>query len=169
MRRIRWAVFGAILLIVMVGIAICLDRHICLNILYSNGLYFLYFVLLITFFGVVPYVYGIKGITRTSFRKKMILNIPLYVFMIWCAINLNRIYEDKSYSNGNLPRLWRDRVSVKDTKRSCRNYLRTNMQQGDELWHYKTPMRYWRELYGSEGYAIYRDGKIVGRMVFFMN
>lgn len=42
-------------------------------------------------------------------------------------------------------------------------------QDGDELWEFSSPARYWRRLAGRGGVALVRDGKIVVSVVTIMN
>lgn len=47
--------------------------------------------------------------------------------------------------------------------------LLAQMQSGDELWEYCSPVETWDFLYGRAGFAIVRDGEIVASMLTSMN
>lgn len=34
--------------------------------------------------------------------------------------------------------------------------------EGDEIWHYRSPASSWKHHAGSEGFALYRNGRLVG-------
>lgn len=45
----------------------------------------------------------------------------------------------------------------------------SNYKTGDELWYYRTPKEYWASLSGEEGFAIYRQGKLISRIITALN
>jgi hypothetical protein len=47
--------------------------------------------------------------------------------------------------------------------------LITQMQDGDELWEYTSPAETWANMAGRAGYALVREGKIVGQITTLMN
>jgi hypothetical protein len=47
--------------------------------------------------------------------------------------------------------------------------LKSKMQDGDELWEYKSGGESWENLAGREGIALVRDGKIIDLMLTGMN
>ena len=59
----------------------------------------------------------------------------------------------------------------------CDNYkkdvswqrLKPLLFEGDEIWYFDSPREYWNKLAGRRGYAIIRDGKIVGGFFTALN
>jgi hypothetical protein len=47
--------------------------------------------------------------------------------------------------------------------------LRQQFQDGDELWRFRTDEESWRQLMGWAGYALVRDGAVVGAVVTAQN
>ncbi len=50
--------------------------------------------------------------------------------------------------------------------------FRDQMQEGDEIWYYKSPMETWTEwfpLCGREGYVLLRDGEIIDEILLSMS
>ncbi len=47
--------------------------------------------------------------------------------------------------------------------------LKPKLQQGDELYFYKTDLRSWAELRGREGYVAIRGNEVIGSLLTFMN
>jgi hypothetical protein len=47
--------------------------------------------------------------------------------------------------------------------------LRRQWREGDELWLFRTSGESWKQLMGWEGYALVRDGKVIGAVVTAQN
>lgn len=49
------------------------------------------------------------------------------------------------------------------------NELKSELQEGDELWLFSSPKTSWMNMCGRAGICIVRDGKVVSSMVTMMN
>jgi hypothetical protein len=49
------------------------------------------------------------------------------------------------------------------------NKFISNYKTGDELWYYRSPQDSWAKLAGEEGFAIYRHGKLISRIITVLN
>jgi hypothetical protein len=47
--------------------------------------------------------------------------------------------------------------------------IKNIMIEGDELWAYNTPRKYWKYLGGRKGYLIVRDGKVIKDFLVMMS
>jgi len=47
--------------------------------------------------------------------------------------------------------------------------LKEKLQEGDELWEFRSPSKDWDSLAGREGICIVRDGKVVAYIVTSMS
>ena len=47
--------------------------------------------------------------------------------------------------------------------------LKAKMLPGDEIWYFSSDPESWRHLAGREGYALVRDGDVIGAIVTGMN
>lgn len=73
-------------------------------------------------------------------------------------------------SMGELILCWRkEKVAIDDAKSSLERMgnaqtgrFLESYKEGDEVWRYSSPEETWKLNVGSEGYAILRDGKLVG-------
>ena len=49
------------------------------------------------------------------------------------------------------------------------NQLKSELQDGDELWLFSSPKKTWQNLCGRAGICIVRDGEVIKSMVTMMN
>jgi hypothetical protein len=47
--------------------------------------------------------------------------------------------------------------------------FRTRRQEGDEVWEFNSPARFWQHLAGRAGIALVRDGEVVDSIITSMN
>lgn len=50
-----------------------------------------------------------------------------------------------------------------------REEFKYSIQDGDEIYYFRTSSITWKNLCGREGYAIYRNGKEIDSIIFNMN
>jgi hypothetical protein len=79
-------------------------------------------------------------------------------------------HRSSSVSDEALVSRWRDKQvtlsQMNDLDGSWKGYadwsrFRGRMKSGDEMWHFCSPKPMWAKLMGWEGYAIFRDGRLV--------
>ena len=66
---------------------------------------------------------------------------------------------------------WKSRqLSVMDfSGKSEEKWVKINFREGDEIWYFISPPPTWEHKMGREGYAIFRKGNLVAKLITRMN